>query len=235
MSVLKKAEDRDTHGLYPLRSFKEDIMKGKKVLNLIKESFSEWSRDNASRLSAALAFYTIFSLAPVLVIIVSVAGFILGSKARGEELIQQVGQFTGPQIANVLQGIEQHAVQQSSGLLAGIISVIVIIVGASGVFYELRQSLNTIWEVERKPGGGIMDFIKTRVTSFLFLFVIGILLFVTFAASAAVEALSSYMEGIIPASQYIIPAVNALDILRHWDRAVCIIVQDPAGCRCCLG
>ncbi len=184
-------------------------MKGKKVLNLIKESFSEWSRDNASRLSAALAFYTIFSLAPVLVIIVSVAGFILGSKARGEELIQQVGQFTGPQVANVLQGIEQHAVQQSSGLLAGIISVIVIIVGASGVFYELRQSLNTIWEVERKPGGGIMDFIKTRVTSFLFLFVIGILLFVTFAASAAVEALSGYMEGIIPASQYIVPAVNA--------------------------
>ncbi len=185
-------------------------MKAKKILNLIKESFSEWSHDNASRLAASLAFYTIFSLAPILVILVSVGGFILGSKARGEALIEQVGQFVGPQMAGMLQGIAQHAEQQSSGLVAGIISVIVIIVGASGVFYELRQSLNIIWEVERRPGGGLMDLIKTRLSSFLILFVIGFLLFIMFVASTAVAALSGLMEGIIPASQYIIPVANSL-------------------------
>lgn len=185
-------------------------MKVKKLFDLVKQSFSEWNRDNASRLSAALAFYTIFSLAPVLVIIVSIAGFVLGSQARGEQLIEQVGQFAGPQIATMLQGIEQHARQQSSGLIAGSISIIVIIIGASGVFYELRQSLNTIWEVERKPGAGIMDFVKTRLTSFLIVFVIGFLLFVTLAASTAMEALSGYAEGLIPAARYLIPVINTL-------------------------
>jgi membrane protein len=184
-------------------------MKG--ILTVIKESFSEWSKDNASRLSASLAFYTIFSLAPILVIIVTVAGFVLGSQERAQKLIEQAGQFAGPQIAGMLQSIAQHAQQQvSSGFIAGIISIIVIIFGASVVFYELRQSLNIIWEVERKPGGGVMDFIKTRLLSFFILFIIGVLLFIMFAASVGLEALSSSLEGIIPASGYVIPVVNSL-------------------------
>lgn len=183
----------------------------KKVFGLIKESFSEWSKDNASRLSASLAFYTIFSLAPILVIIVTVAGFVLGGRESGEKVIEQAGQVAGPQIAGMLQGIARHASEQySSGLMAGIIGIIFVIVGASGVFYELRQSLNIIWEIERKPGGGVMDFIKTRLSSFLILFVIGILLFVMFVASTGFAALSGSMKGIIPASQYIVPIVNSV-------------------------
>jgi membrane protein len=183
----------------------------KGIFILTKESFSEWSKDNASRLSASLAFYTIFSLAPILVIIVTVAGFVLGSQERGQKLIEQAGQFAGPRIAGMLQSIAQHAQEQvSSGFIAGIIGIIVIIVGASAVFYELRQSMNIIWEVERKPGGGVMDFVKTRLTPFIILFVIGVLLFVMFAASVGLETLTSYFEGIIPASEYIIPVVNSL-------------------------
>ncbi|HEX2965246.1 MAG TPA: YhjD/YihY/BrkB family envelope integrity protein, partial [Syntrophorhabdaceae bacterium] len=129
-------------------------MKENKFYKLVKQSFSEWSKDNASRLSAALAYYSVFSIAPMLVIIVTVAGFFLGRQAGSERITQQVSQFMGPQIGNMLQDVSQQAQRPSSGLIAGIVSAAVLLFGASGVFYELRSSLNTIWEVEPKPGGG---------------------------------------------------------------------------------
>ncbi|MHB8110339.1 MAG: YihY/virulence factor BrkB family protein [Syntrophorhabdaceae bacterium] len=179
-----------------------------KIVTLTKESFSEWNKDNAMRLAAALSYYAVFSLAPILVIIVSVAGFLLGSEGTGEKIIQQAGQFVGPQMADTLMGIEKSAKQQSTGLIAGIISVIVLIIGASGVFYELRQSLNTIWEVEPKPGGGIMGFLKGRLLSFLTVFLIGFLLFMSLIASSGISALGGYIEDLFPGSRYVILGLN---------------------------
>lgn len=184
-------------------------MRSKDIVLLAKESFSEWNKDNAMRLAAALSYYAVFSLAPILVIIVSVAGFLLGSEGTGEKIIQQAGQFIGPQMADLLMSVEQSAKQQSTGLIAGIISVIVLIVGASGVFYELRQSLNTIWEVEPKPGGGIKSFLRDRILSFLTVFLIGFLLLVSLIASSGISALSGYIEEMIPGGRYLILVLNA--------------------------
>lgn len=185
-------------------------MKRKELITVIKESFSEWSKDNASTLAAALSYYSMFSLAPILVIIVSVAGFILGSEGRGQQLIRQVGQFVGPQIADMLQSVVQKAHQGSTGLIATIISAVVVIIGAAGVFYQLRKSLNIIWEVEPKQGKGIKYLIKNQVLSFLSVFFIGFLLFVALAASTSLSELSGHFEGIIPGGRYAIQGINVL-------------------------
>jgi membrane protein len=185
-------------------------MKDRKFVRLVKQSFSEWSKDNASRLSAALAYYSVFSIAPMLVIIVTIAGFFLGKEAGSQRITEQVSQFMGPQIGNMLQGVAQQAQRPSSGLMAGIISAIVLIFGASGVFYELRSSLNTIWEVEPKPGGGIMGFIRTRLSSFLTIFLVGFLLLISLAASTVLSAVSEPLGNLIPGGAYIIEVLNVV-------------------------
>jgi len=168
-------------------------MKPRAFVQLSKETAFEWSRDNASDLSAALAYYTVFSIAPLLVILMAIASFVL----RGQEgrLMDQIGSFLGPQMASTMQGILENAQRPGSGIIAGIIGVIVLIVGASGVFYQLHTSLNTIWDVQRKEGGGFMGVIRTRLSSFAIIFLIGLILLVAIAASAALSALGNVIGG----------------------------------------
>lgn len=184
-------------------------MKTKLILRLVKESFSEWSKDNASQLAAALAYYTIFSLAPLLVLSVGIIRVVLGRYDSSEQIIGQISEFTGPQIGRMLAGIIQHSQRPSTGILASIISVAVLIFGASGVFYQLRFSLNTIWEVEARPGGGIKGFVRNRIASFILIFVAGFLLLLALAASTGISALSGYIGEVLPDSRYIILILNS--------------------------
>ncbi len=183
-------------------------MKLKAFVELARSSASEWSEDNASRLSAALAYYTIFSLAPLLVIIMAIVGLVLGREQAGGQVAQQLESVLGPQMASALQGIAQSAQSPGSGIVAGAIGFIVLIVGASGVFYELHSSLNTIWEVQRKSAKGIMGVIKTRLSSFLIIFVVGLLLLVALALSAAISAFGQYFSGTIPGMSYLLQGAN---------------------------
>ncbi len=183
-------------------------MKPRDLIDLFKQTGSEWSEDNASRLSAALAYYTVFSVAPLLVIIMAIAGFVFrGSEGR---LMEQIGSFVGPQAASILQTMLENARRPGSGIVAGVIGIVVLIVGASGVFYELHSSLNTIWDVERKSEKGIMGVIRTRTSSFLVIFLIGFLLILALAASTAISTFGNLLAGTIPGMEYLLQAANFL-------------------------
>lgn len=183
-------------------------MKWKGFVDLLKETVLEWSDDNASRLSAALAYYTVFSLVPLLVIGLGLIGRLFGGRVDGSQMARRIGEVVGPQAASVIGSIAQNVNRPGRGLVAEVVSAIVFLAGTSGVFYELHASLNIVWDVQRKASGGIIGRIRARLPSFLIIFIVGFLLFVAVAASAAVTAFGRYIGGSLPATAYILHAAN---------------------------
>src|SRR5450631_1099849 len=120
---------------------------------LLKEAGTGWLDDNAPRLGAALAFYTLFSLAPVLIVAVSVAGFVFGHSAAQGEIVRQFQGLMGVQGATAIETIIQSTNRPALGVLATTISLLAIFVGASGAFNELQDALNTIWKVDPRGKG----------------------------------------------------------------------------------
>ena len=170
----------------------------KVLFSLLKETFQEWQDDKSSRLAAALAYYTVFSLAPLLIIAIAIAGAIFGEEAAQGELVGQMQGLVGDSGAEVIQGAIQNANKPDTGNIASIISIVVLLFGASGVFAQLQDALNTVWEVESDPKLGIWGFIRKRILSFGAVLGIGFLLLVSLVVSAALSGLSNYMSDVIP-------------------------------------
>jgi membrane protein len=152
------------------------LAKPAKLFMLIKETASDWSEDKASRLAAALAYYTLLSIAPLLVLAISVAGLAFGEEAARGQIASELNKVVGPQAAEAIQGIIQSARAPEAGIGGTIVGVAVLLFGASGVFGELQDALNTIWEVKPKPGRGIWGAIKDRFFSFSMVFGVAFLL-----------------------------------------------------------
>ncbi len=123
----------------------------KEVWSFTKEMFSSFGEDNVMSKSAALSYYTVFSLAPILVIVITVAGFVIGREAMQNEVANQLTGLMGKEAATQLQTMMESTTKSGAGTIATIISVLTLVVGATGVFSELKTSLNTIWEVKAKP------------------------------------------------------------------------------------
>ena len=185
-------------------------MKWRHLAGLLMETAIEWRADNASRLSAALAYYTMFSLSPLLVITLGLVGWIFGGRVDSGEVVQRMGDIVGPEAATLIQNIVRQAHRPGTGAAAEIISVIVLLVGASGVFYELHASLDTIWDVQPKPTGNILKTVKTGLSSFLVIFVVGFLLIAAIAASAGVSAFVALLGGVLPGALYLLHTANFL-------------------------
>ncbi|HSN85991.1 MAG TPA: YihY/virulence factor BrkB family protein [Thermoanaerobaculia bacterium] len=182
----------------------------KSGFGMLKESFQEWKDDDALSLGAALAYYTIFSLAPMLLIAISVAGLVFGREAAQGELVGQIRGLVGQQGAEAIQTMVANAGKQGSGgVLGTIIGIVTILFGATGVFAQLQSSLNKIWNVEAKPGKGIWSFLRNRILSFGMVLGIGFLLLVSLAVSAAVAALDTYVTGLFPAAEVVIGIITA--------------------------
>ena len=159
----------------------------------------QWSEDKASRLGAALAYYSIFSLAPLLLVIIALAGIFLGGHDSARtQVIQNLGGVIGPDAARQIGEMAQGANKQSSGTLASIIGIVVLLFGASGVFLQLQGSLNTIWKVEPKPGQGIWAMIKQRFLSLGMVFGAGFLLLVSLFLTTILKALVHSMSAYFP-------------------------------------
>ena len=156
------------------------------LVELIIGPFQEWSRDNASTLAAALAYYAVMSLIPLLLIIVIIASYFLKTSTAVDQLTSQIGNFTSPQIADFLQTLLTQPKNPATGSIASIITIITLILGASGLFSQLQSSLNRIWNVPPKNSGGITRTIKNRLVSFLAVIVLGILFLVFLAADSFV-------------------------------------------------
>uniref|UniRef100_B8HSD7 Ribonuclease BN n=1 Tax=Cyanothece sp. (strain PCC 7425 / ATCC 29141) TaxID=395961 RepID=B8HSD7_CYAP4 len=168
-------------------------------LRLLKETFAEWNEDQVPLLAAALAYYTVFSLAPLLLIAIAIAGAVFGEQAARGEIIGQIQSLVGSQGAEAIQTMLQNAQKpESGGNWATIFGVITLLLGASGVFGQLQQALNTIWEVKPKPGQGLRSFLQSRFLSFAMVLVMGFLLLVSLVLTAALAAIGHFFGNLIP-------------------------------------
>ncbi|HBB31146.1 MAG TPA: ribonuclease BN [Cyanobacteria bacterium UBA9273] len=183
-------------------------MKPKVIVELLKETVEEWQKDKASNLAAALAYYTIFSLAPLIIIAIAIAGAIFGEEAARGEIVGQIQGLVGTDGAKVIETAIENANQPNTGSIASLISVVVLLFGASGVFAQLQDALNTIWEVQPKPGRAIKGFVRKRVLSFSIVLGIGFLLLVSLIISAALSAVNSYTQDLLPGADVLWWFVN---------------------------
>jgi membrane protein len=165
--------------------------------SLLKETGAQWSEDEASRLAASLALYTMLSIAPLLVIAVAVAGMVFGAEAARGQIATQIGTVVGPQAGQAIQGLVANANAPSSGIVSSIVGIAVVLVGASGVFGELQAALNKIWEVKPRPGRGIRGLIRDRFFSFAMVMGVAFLLLVSLVVSAMLAGVSGYLGGLI--------------------------------------
>jgi len=179
------------------------------VVQLLKDTFSEWSEDKVPRLAAALAYYTAFALAPLLLIAISVAGLVFGREAASNQIGQQLSGLLGASAAESVNTMVAAAgADKGGGIIASIIGVVTLLFAASGVFGELQDSLNTIWEVQPKPNQGIMATIKQRFFSFSMVLGVGFLLLISLVLSATLGALGGVVSGDQAAESLIWKVIN---------------------------
>src|SRR5687767_6322537 len=132
---------------------------------LLQEVFTEWLNDRAPRLGAALAYYTVFALAPLLLIIIAIAGLVFGEAAAQGQIVERIEGVVGAEGARALQTMLAHARQPASGLLATLLGVAMLLVAASGLVVELQDALNIVFAAPPRPGLGVMAAIKDRLVS----------------------------------------------------------------------
>ena len=167
-------------------------------VDLLKTTASNWMEDNALRLSAALAYYSIFSIAPLLILAVGLAGLFFGGDAAvSGHLTRELKGMIGDQAAQTVEAMIKSTSQPSKSITATIVGLLTMLIGASGVFGQLKDSVNTIWEVRPKPGLGIKGFIMERVLSFGMIVVIGFLLLISFMLTALLNGFSHWVEAIV--------------------------------------
>jgi membrane protein len=168
----------------------------KRSWSFVRETFENWLSDQAPRMAAALAYYTTFSVGPLLLISIAAAGLIFGAENARKEILNQLGTLMGMQGADAIATVVEHAGKNTSGsILATIIGAVVLLFGASGVFTELQTSLNQIWRVEKKKGRGVLGLIKDRFLSFAMVLGIAFILLVSLVISALLQALGSLVSG----------------------------------------
>ncbi len=161
----------------------------KNVWILIKAAVSSWSDDNAPSMGAALAYYTLFSIAPLLLIVISIAGLIFGVEAARGEIVGQLEGLMGPQGAQGVQSLLESVSKPVEGLSFTMAGGILLLIGAATVFGELQNALDRIWRVPKRAKGGIGRLVRSRLLSFGMILGIGFLLMVSLVVSAALAAL----------------------------------------------
>lgn len=166
--------------------------------HLARETVRSWSADKAPRLGAALAYYTALSIAPLLLVVIAVAGLFFGDEAARGEIVGQIRSLVGTDGARAIEDILANSRRESSGIAATVVGMLTLLVGATGVFGQLQDALNTIWHVEPKSGGGWRGYLANRFVSLSMVFGVGFLLLVSLVLSAGIAAASAALHGIGP-------------------------------------
>ncbi|MCY7306428.1 MAG: YihY/virulence factor BrkB family protein [Rhodoferax sp.] len=172
---------------------------------LVKKAGSAWIDDYAPSMGAALSYYTVFSLAPMLLIVISVAGLVFGQEAARGALFAQIAGLMGPETAKAIEGILASVSEPSEGILATIVGIVVLLVGATSVFGELQDALDRIWRAPARATGGWLALLRARFLSFGMLFGIAFLLMVSLVVGTAVAALGKWWE----------PLLGGWEVLAH--------------------
>lgn len=166
----------------------------KNIWLLLKDSAIAWDDDNIGTQGAALSFFTVLSLSPLLIIVIVLSSFGFGQEAASGHLVSQIRGLIGIEGAKFVQSLIANAYRSDSNILATMFSIVMLLLGATGVFIQLRDSLNMIWRVQQKPMGTIHGFIRVRLLSFAMILGIGFLLLVSLIISAVLAAASVYLS-----------------------------------------
>src|SRR5919201_496408 len=186
------------------------------TIDLLKQTAKEWIDDGAPQLGAALAYYTVFSLAPMVLLLLAVIGVVFRNDPHGAwtRVTEQMSYFLDKSAVQMVEQIARQVSTPAKSALGGIIGLALAVFGATGVFGQLQNALNTIWGVKAKPGGGIWGFIRSRFLSFALLAGIGFLLLVSLVIEAVIKGFSHYLQSVVPgALTIIIPVYLTFDFL----------------------
>ena len=175
---------------------------------LLKRAGSAWLGDNSPRIGAALAFYTLFAIAPILVIVVALAGFVFGAQAAQGQIVRQFQGLMGTQGASTVETVLQSIHKSAAGASTTAIALVALLVGASGVFNELQDALNTIWKVDSSHRGAWLTFIRQRLLSIGLVVAAGFLLLVSLVVTAFLTAAESFVNRITAVSTIGLGAIN---------------------------
>jgi membrane protein len=191
------------------------------VFGLLKQTFQEWLQDKAPQLGAALAYYTVFSLAPLILVLLAIVGVVFRDDPAGawHKLTQQMSYFLDQSAVQVVQNIAQKASQPGKSTVATIIGIALALFGATGVFGQLQDALNTIWGVKAKPGGGIWGFLRSRFLSFAMVAGICFLLLVSLAIETLLKGFSHYVQSALPGG-----IIVAMTLYLIFDFAVVVLL-----------
>jgi membrane protein len=187
----------------------------------LKQTFQEWLQDKAPQLGAALAYYTVFSIAPLVLVLLAIIGVVFRDDPAGawDKVTQQMSYFLDQSAVQVVQNIAQQASQPRKSTLATIIGIALALFGASGVFGQLQDALNTIWGVKAAPTRGLWRFLRSRFLSFAMVGGICFLLLVSLAIEALLKSFSHYVESALPGG-----LIVALGVYLVFDFAVVVLL-----------
>jgi membrane protein len=179
------------------------------ILVILKKSVSEWIDDYAPSMGAAIAYYTVFSIAPLLVIVIAVAGYVFGEEAVRGSLHGQISGLVGADGATAIEGLIRSAREPAEGLVASGLSITLLIVGATTVFAEIQSAMDRLWNVpERSRPSGVWGLLRARFLSFGLILGLAFLLTASLVVSAAVAAAGSYFSGLMPGWELLLQALN---------------------------
>jgi membrane protein len=173
-------------------------LKASRAWQILKETATGWDEDNVARLAASLAYYTLLSVAPLIILAVAVAGLAFGEDAAREHISGELASVVGSGAATAIQSIAKNAHTPGSGILSVVVGVVVLLFGASGVFGELQSALNTVWDVAPKPGRGVWGLVKDRFFSFTLVVGVAFLLLVSLLVSAALTWVGQVFASSLP-------------------------------------
>ncbi len=177
---------------------------------LLKDTFKEWREDQATRFAAALAFYTMLSIAPLLFLVIGIAGLVFGQRAAEGRLVNELQGTVGPQAAQLLQTAISNVSETGTSTWATIAGVALLLVGATTVFGELQRDLNTVWDVKPIPSQGIWGLVRTRLLSVGMILVIGFLLLVSLVLSAVMTSVGAFLTDLVPGMQILLQVLDLL-------------------------
>jgi membrane protein len=180
------------------------------LLAILKETYGDWSEDKASRLAAALAYYTAFSVAPLLLISIAVAGLVFGREAAQGQIFAQLNGLLGTDGASAIQTGIANSDKAGAGTFSAIIGIATLIWSASALFGQLQDSLNTIWEVQPDPKAGLVTTVKRRFLSMTMVLGIAFVLLVSLVLSAGLSAVGGLLGDVLPGGNIIWQGVNFL-------------------------
>jgi membrane protein len=181
---------------------------GGRVVQLLREVVAEWRRDAALGLGAALAYYTLFALAPLLVLVIAIAGLAFGRAAAEGEIVGQMAGVMGPEGAAMIQDMIARASRPTSGIVATVASLATMAVGASGVFGQLQSALNRIFGGTPPRGGGVSGLVRRRLVHFGMIVAIGFLLLVSLVVSAVLAVVQDRLAARLPGLAVALPVLN---------------------------